>query len=224
MYAHFLFNFNTFLNIIIFFFRNQLRLGEELVRQRSVAAEARWSCDEWQQSSAGVMTSKVLTALDALDRHSFERIDSTNSLDTLYTKIFTPTVIKDNPNTSPSTNQDDNSNSNNNNNSNSNNNNSNGNNREPKVEYDEPIVEILCEWAVSGVRYGEHRGLAVAKLLEKRQGELNGIDCDNGDDKESVASLPSGLPIFQNLLMKFLDYDAPVLGKFFIYFIIICIM
>lgn len=185
-----------------------MKLGEELVRQRSVAAEARWSCDEWQQSSAGVRTSKVLTALDALDRHSFERIDSTNSLDSLYAKIFTPTVNKENSNSSSpsSSNIEDNSN----NNSSINN----SNHREPKAEYDEPIVEILCEWAVSGVRYGEHRGMAVAKLLEKRQAELTGNDCDNGDnDKESTVSIPPGLPVFQSLLMKFLDYDAPVLGK-----------
>lgn len=31
---------------------------------------------------------KVLNALDALDRHSFERIDANNSLETLYAKIF----------------------------------------------------------------------------------------------------------------------------------------
>lgn len=33
-------------------------------------------------------TVKVLNALDALDRHSFERVDGSNSLDTLYSKIF----------------------------------------------------------------------------------------------------------------------------------------
>lgn len=37
---------------------------------------------------SGVTTVKVLNALDALDRHSFERVDASNSLDTLYTKIF----------------------------------------------------------------------------------------------------------------------------------------
>lgn len=51
----------------------------------------------------GVTTVKVLTALDALDRHSFERVDAGNSLDTLYTKIFPmPCNNKDNP-----TNQED---------------------------------------------------------------------------------------------------------------------
>lgn len=79
------------------------------------------------------------------------------------------------------------------------------------------MVEILCQWAVSGMRYGEHRAMAVAKLLEKRQAEVtsgagNG-ESDTGDDKDSAASVPSGLPIFQALLMRFLDFDAPVLGN-----------
>lgn len=80
------------------------------------------------------------------------------------------------------------------------------------------MVEILCQWAVSGMRYGEHRAMAVAKLLEKRQAEVtsgggNG-ESDPGDDKDSTASTPPGLPVFQPLLMKFLDYDAPILGMF----------
>lgn len=39
---------------------------------------------------------KILNVLDALDRHSFERIDQNNSLDTLYNKIFLPPNSKDN--------------------------------------------------------------------------------------------------------------------------------
>lgn len=35
------------------------------------------------------MTARVLSALDALDRHKFDRMDSTNSLDTLYAKVKT---------------------------------------------------------------------------------------------------------------------------------------
>ena len=31
------------------------------------------------------------------------------------------------------------------------------------------VVKILCEWAVSTQRSGEHRALVVAKLLERRQ-------------------------------------------------------
>ena len=38
---------------------------------------------------------QVLTALDALDRQSFDRTDATNSLDTLYAKIFSPPGTKE---------------------------------------------------------------------------------------------------------------------------------
>lgn len=41
---------------------------------------------------------KILNVLDALDRHSFERIDQNNSLDTLYNKIFLPPNSKDSSN------------------------------------------------------------------------------------------------------------------------------
>jgi hypothetical protein len=47
-----------------------------------------WEESQFLQRVAGVTTVKVLNALDALDRHSFERVDASNSLDTLYAKIF----------------------------------------------------------------------------------------------------------------------------------------
>lgn len=37
---------------------------------------------------------------------------------------------------------------------------------------DEAVVMLLCEWAVSCKRSGKHRAMAVAKLLEKRQAEI----------------------------------------------------
>lgn len=166
----------------------QLKFAQDNIQARSQAAEGRWSCDKWQQSSAGMTTSKVLAALDALDRHSFDRMDSMNSLDTLYAKIFPPPVKEGTGE------------------------------RDTKTEYnpqqDSAVVEILCEWAVSAERWGEHRAMAVAKLLEKRQSEVTGENNDN-DDKDSVCSNgnPPILPIFQPLLMKFLDVDAPVLDN-----------
>lgn len=58
--------------------------------------------------------------------------------------------------------------------------------------------------------------MAVAKLLEKRQIEVSGENQDS-DDKESVCSNgnnnSSNFPVFQPLLMKFLDTDAPVLDS-----------
>jgi mediator of RNA polymerase II transcription subunit 12 len=156
-------------------------------------------------------TTKVLAALDALDRHSFDRMDSGNSLDTLYAKIFT-SPGKDGSGTAvagvtlPSSVTSSSSGPNGEREANS-----------AKGEYspqqDAPIVEILCEWAVSAERWGEHRAMAVAKLLEKRQSEASG-ESNDSDDKDSVCSNgngPPALPIFQTLLMKFLDVDAPIL-------------
>ncbi|XP_034934643.1 mediator of RNA polymerase II transcription subunit 12 [Chelonus insularis] len=165
---------------------NQLKIAQENIRARSQAAEGRWSCDKWQQSSAGMTTTKVLSALDALDRHNFGKMDGANSLDTLYVKIFTPSSKETTSERETS-----------------------------KTEYtpqqDSAVVDILCQWAVSAERWGEHRAMAVAKLLEKRQAEVTGENNDN-DDKDSVCSngIPPSLPIFQPLLMKFLDTDAPI--------------
>ena len=35
------------------------------------------------------------------------------------------------------------------------------------------MINLLCEWAVSTQRGGEHRAIVVAKLIEKRQIEHN---------------------------------------------------
>lgn len=75
------------------------------------------------------------------------------------------------------------------------------------------VVKLLCEWAVSPERTGEHRALAVAALLDRRQSDTNTStdqEAAPGDDKDSNSSVPGGPPMFQSLLMKFLDNDAPV--------------
>ncbi|KAG8221965.1 hypothetical protein J437_LFUL007806 [Ladona fulva] len=177
--------------------RMQISLAEEGIRQRSRAAEGRWSCDRWQQSTAGITTAKVLSALDALDRHCFDRVDANNSLDTLYNKIFSPIGTRENP----------------------------GDYRPPAA--DEAVVRTLCEWAVSTRRSGEHRAIAVASLLERRQADLlaageepsggeGGVQGSGagGEEADSASSgLSPGLPSFQPLLMNFLDDDAPVLDE-----------
>jgi mediator of RNA polymerase II transcription subunit 12 len=96
-------------------------------------------------------------------------------------------------------------------------------------------VNLLCEWAVSTQRTGEHRAVIVAKLLEKRQNEIGSevgqvsfsktpilcflfeqkfSDLDLGDERDSVASEMiggGGSTPFQMLLMNFLDKKAPLL-------------
>jgi mediator of RNA polymerase II transcription subunit 12 len=61
--------------------------------------------------------------------------------------------------------------------------------------------------------------MAVARLLERRQTDLAQASENNDvpDEKDSAASSnggpPPGLPMFQGLLMQFLDMEAPILGK-----------
>ncbi|KFM81956.1 Mediator of RNA polymerase II transcription subunit 12, partial [Stegodyphus mimosarum] len=82
---------------------------------------------------------------------------------------------------------------------------------------DEAIVRLLCEWAVTTKRCGAHRALVVAKLLEKRQSELTtekfgeADTADEKDSQDSTSVLPLGLPLYQNLLVNFLDTQAPVI-------------
>lgn len=209
--------------------RSQLREAEWQIISRSRAVEAKWSCEEWQQSSIGTTLQKVLSVLDSLDRHMFDKVEAGISLDTLYSKIFPNPPNRDNP-----------------------------------VESDAPIVILLCQWAVCSQRTGEHRALAVARLLEQRQTEatsandgdlppvlegqglpmeidgmkagectpigedsnMNGSEGNGDTNVGSNASNNGGngadsedsecgysLPIYHNLLFKFLDNDAPVLGK-----------
>ncbi len=81
-------------------------------------------------------------------------------------------------------------------------------------------MHILCDWAISNLRTGEHRAIAVARLLEKRQTEIFNpgsfsappVENEAADDKDSVSSLPVPFPIFQPVLMNYLDHHAPVLG------------
>ncbi|EEC08725.1 thyroid hormone receptor-associated protein, putative [Ixodes scapularis] len=180
--------------------RLELRRAEQQVIQRGRAAELQWSCDKWQQMAAGTTITRVLGALDALDRHSFDRVEANNSLDTLYAKIFSRADQSQAPMAAGG-----------------------GAGLEggaPQLvappPQDEPIVRLLCEWAVTTKRSGEHRALVVARLLEKRQNELsvekyNDADLVDEKDSQDSGAPPMGLPVFQNLLVNFLDTEAPVL-------------
>jgi len=72
---------------------------------------------------------------------------------------------------------------------------------------DEAVVNILCQWAVTNNRSGEHRAFVAAKLLEQRQTDL--LSPDTGEEKEEEEVYFTGPPVFQELLFKFLDTEAP---------------
>ena len=52
---------------------------------------------------------------------------------------------------------------------------------------DDAVVTLLCEWAVVSKRSGRHRAMVVAKLLEKRQTE---IEAEVSQDRPWTPALP----------------------------------
>jgi mediator of RNA polymerase II transcription subunit 12 len=87
---------------------------------------------------------QVLTALDALDRHSFDRMDATNSLDTLYGKIFSPPGTKESNLTGTSCGSSSNPNNNGSNSNISNNGTSGGDPlRENRADYVSIFIDII---------------------------------------------------------------------------------
>ncbi|CAG5131136.1 unnamed protein product, partial [Candidula unifasciata] len=166
------------------YIRSQLKIGEQQVVARSIAAEAHWSSDKCQQSTAGYVMNKVLKVLDILDQHNFDIVDNTYNMDSLYIKIFSITNSKEMGETPIG---------------------------------DEPIINLLVDWAVSTQRVGDHRCIVAALLLERRQAEIRSEkygDMDCSDDKEGLHPDPgTATPVFQSLLMSFLDSRAPVLEE-----------
>lgn len=113
---------------------------------------------------------------------------------------------------------------------------------------DDAVVTLLCEWAVCCKRSGRHRAMVVAKLLEKRQAEIEAEvgggtsffqhrkkvvlshfmtclqrcgDSEVVDEKGSVSSgslSAATVPVFQDVLLQFLDTQAPTLSELFGFF------
>uniref|UniRef100_W5NE80 Mediator complex subunit 12 n=1 Tax=Lepisosteus oculatus TaxID=7918 RepID=W5NE80_LEPOC len=166
--------------------RAKVREIEEQVKERGQAVEFRWSFDKCQETTAGFTIGRVLHTLEVLDSHSFEKSDFSNSLDSLYNRIFGSGQSKDGHEMNPD---------------------------------DDAVVTLLCEWAVSCKRSGRHRAMVVAKLLEKRQAEIEAERCGESEVVDEKGSVSSGslsaatLPVFQDVLLQFLDTQAPMLTE-----------
>ncbi|MGH0183474.1 UNVERIFIED_CONTAM: hypothetical protein FKN15_012141 [Acipenser sinensis] len=166
--------------------RAKVREIEEQIKERGQAVEVRWSFDKCQETTAGFTIGRVLHTLEVLDSHSFEKSDFSNSLDSLYNRIFGAGQSKDGHEMSPD---------------------------------DDAVVTLLCEWAVSCKRSGRHRAMVVAKLLEKRQAEIEAERCGESEVVDEKGSVSSGslsaatLPVFQDVLLQFLDTQAPTLTE-----------
>ncbi|XP_052753637.1 mediator of RNA polymerase II transcription subunit 12-like isoform X2 [Galleria mellonella] len=165
---------------------------EQEIAARSKQAENKWCTDKWQTSSQA----RVLAVLEALDQHCFDRVDPNNNLDTLYKEVFANCTPPSKDATIDT--------------------------KDPEWAAPYAVVRVLCEWAVCSARWGEHRAQAAAALLDRRQHQLlhqhlhHDHHATGSDDKESISSsagIYNGPPIFQNLLLRFLDNDAPVLDE-----------
>lgn len=66
---------------------------------------------------------------------------------------------------------------------------------------DDAVVTLLCEWAVCCKRSGRHRAMVVAKLLEKRQAEI--------EAEVSEPHWPCSYSNFQGLFSRHLSKHMP---------------
>ncbi|XP_027199092.2 mediator of RNA polymerase II transcription subunit 12-like protein [Dermatophagoides pteronyssinus] len=220
------------------FLRKRLRNSENLIRYRSANSEKKWFFKTFEAvsstDSVGNVVNRLLDVLDSIDKHSFDKVTSSNPLDTLYNIIFYPTIHFDGDSYGS--------------NSERNRSNSMANKSiQEIIAEDVAIVKLLCEWAVTNKRLGEYRSRIVAKLLERRQNEIlqekdnlinevetsesnkNHGDSDskeflngwnNNENKSTSINNNDTIPIYQNVLFEFLDQYAPVtedktLGIFF---------
>ena len=174
--------------------RRKIREREDEISIRSAAIEQKW-CLKTNSGSPGIVMNRLLRVLDSLDRHMFDKVTNDNSLDSLYSKIF-------NDNLDPQLLM----------------------NCSDEVQLNGSVVKLLCEWAVTNKRFGQHRAFIVAKLLERRQSELQNekeqqqqssesSGKNKTEDKENLKTAEDNglnIPIYQSLLMNFLDTKAPV--------------
>lgn len=170
--------------------RRRLRMNEELIKMRSQKSEKRWFFRTFESSQSlhavEQTVNGLLNVLDALDRHMFDKVNSSNSLETLYHKVFVPlpqestaasaTSHSSSPsltsNTQPGANIGSSTGSNVQTNSEATGARANKTMADI-VEEEADLVRLLCEWAVTSKRFGEHRARVVAILLERRQTEIN---------------------------------------------------
>jgi len=163
--------------------RQHIRQCEGYVKERSAAAEMHWATNgaDTSTNSTSAVVGKILSVLEELDRFVFDKNDSSNCMDVLYNRIWSPNQpepgsFQSGPGIQPD---------------------------------DEAVVTILCEWAVTNKRGGEHRAFVAAKLLEQRQIDM--LVGDDGDGEKETELYMTGPPVFQELLFKYLDSDAPFL-------------
>lgn len=151
--------------------RCHLRIGEDLIRRRSKMSEKRWFFQIFgsinSSKSVGKVVNRLLGVLEYLDKHLFDKVSSSNSVDSLYSKIFHPLHQQNDHHSAGH-----HSNTQNGDGGSSDLHSGNSKSNDELIEGDLAIVRLLCEWAVTTKRLGEYRSRVVAKLLERRQSEF----------------------------------------------------
>lgn len=144
--------------------RIHLRANEEKIRARSQMSEKKWFTEIFESvkspKSVGNVVNRLLSILEYLDKHLFEKVSSSNCVDSLYNKIFPSSTLSSNDHQANTQSSDTDAPS--------------GQSKSSSLLTEEDVitVRLLCEWAVTTKRSGEYRARVVARILERRQSEL----------------------------------------------------
>ncbi|XP_075240979.1 mediator of RNA polymerase II transcription subunit 12-like protein isoform X3 [Convolutriloba macropyga] len=125
--------------------RDQLLYAEELIRNRSMAIEQRWSSAKYQESSFGNEVQRVLEIVEQLDIFDFHQTSEEFNMKTLFQSVFKKSTY---PSSSAA---------------------SSGNVGKNSESSDWLVVKTLCDWSTSFYRPGCHRAPVVAALLSHYQ-------------------------------------------------------
>ncbi|CAK9295515.1 unnamed protein product [Gordionus sp. m RMFG-2023] len=178
--------------------KNALLDKERLIKKRSTMAENLWALGKNKPSCIGKVINVIIDVLHALDHHDYNKCEKDNCLKSLYDKIFSPF-----PHSYSHSSQDL---------------------IRLVHKQEEPVIFIMCQWAITLHRSGAHRSLVIANLFAMRLNHLDALLDDNSDMSESgfneeeeggLACNPKPLaaPILQKILIKFLDLYAPILSE-----------
>ena len=172
---------------------------------------ARWSGDRnGIQSRTGQKMNTILSVLEDLDSFVFEKTDSSNGLDGLYNRLFSPIPSKEGLASSGGIHSGESY-------------------ANDIIAKDASIIHTLCQWATTVMRSGTHRSFVVAKLLERRhvaiaymmaeaESNHNALyhshgagqqNQDNNDFKEMNAQLFNEQPSVEDIAQQILSNGWP---------------
>lgn len=151
--------------------RRELEKSELCIKRRSIQIETKWTTDRLKPASIGIIQTKILDILETLDKNCYDISDINETIETLYSLIFSPISLKRKKNKKLENFYDldcvideqdkDEDNEDN----------------QIKLDSDKSlsdkeIIHLLCDWATTTQRSGIHRIFYAVFLIKKRQIEL----------------------------------------------------